>query len=64
MRFIFSILVFCILLSTFKSFGHYQIPNCESESCLETLHFNSVRLNKNIPLKLEDAKLLSLLGET
>lgn len=37
--------------------------DCLDESCLETLHFDSVRLNSNIPLMLKDAELISFLGQ-
>ena len=37
--------------------------DCLDESCLEALHFDSVRLNSNIPLMLKDAELLDFLGQ-
>ena len=37
--------------------------DCLDESCLETLHFDSVRLNSNIPLILKDAELIRFLGQ-
>ena len=36
---------------------------CFDESCLETLHFDSVRLNASIPLMLKDAELVGFLGQ-
>ncbi len=36
--------------------------DCQNETCLETLHFDSVRLNLSIPLMLKDHELFSLLG--
>src|SRR5690606_25002153 len=38
-------------------------PYCLDESCLETLHFDSVRLNANVPLMLKDAELVGFLGQ-
>ena len=37
--------------------------DCPNETCLERLHFDSVRLNNKIPLKLKDAQLVEFLGQ-
>jgi len=56
---IYSTLFFVLLFSPL--FG--QTPSdCLNEICLETLHFDSVRLNSKIPLMLKDEELFSLVG--
>lgn len=39
-----------------------NVSDCLDEGCLETLHFDSVRLNSKIPLMLKDAELIGFLG--
>jgi hypothetical protein len=43
--------------------GQTNSNNCLDESCLETLHMDSVKLNDRIPLKLKDEELISFLGQ-
>ncbi|MEQ9287169.1 MAG: hypothetical protein RIG77_09690 [Cyclobacteriaceae bacterium] len=56
----------CILLlltlTIELTFGQ-DSSDCPNESCLEKLHFDSVRLNNKIPLMLTDAELIEFLGQ-
>ena len=53
-------LAFILLVTTVSG---QNASDCRDEGCLETLHFDSVRLNRNIPLMLKDAELISFLGQ-
>lgn len=56
--YIFTILTLCSELA----FSQVS-TNCLDEECLEKLHFDSVRINSKIALKLKDAELERLLGK-
>lgn len=56
--------IFILLLLTLNielTFG--QEFDCLNETCLESLHFDSVRLNTKIPLMLKDSELVDYLGQ-
>lgn len=57
--------IFIILLLTLNvdSIVGQDSSNCPNETCLEKLHFDSVRLNTKIPLMLPDEELIASLGE-
>jgi len=57
-------IIFCTFFASCISFSQeIRRENCKDEICLEVLHFDSVRLNKNVPLKLSDKDLFAMLGK-
>jgi hypothetical protein len=55
-------LIFVLLTVSQSIFGQ-DAEDCLDENCLETLHFDSVHLNSNIPLMLKDDELEDYLGK-
>jgi hypothetical protein len=57
-----TVFAFALTLFSIAVYGQ-DTSNCLDESCLETLHFDSVRLNSKIPLMLKDVDLIGFLGQ-
>lgn len=57
------LLAFVFLFTGAILHAQTSLPDCLDESCLEVLHFDSVRVNGHVPLRLKDEELLLLLGK-
>lgn len=56
------LLLSSLLVSTYGYCQTDKQPDCRNEQCLEVVHFDSVRLNQTIPIRLTADSLVQLLG--